>query len=55
MKPKSRKRKRDKKKQSEIAKERIAILFDLADQAALSKDIDLASTYVERARKIAMR
>ena len=54
MKPRSR-RKKDKKKHEKIANERISMLFRMADKRALLNDIDLASTYVGHARKIAMR
>jgi ribonuclease P protein subunit RPR2 len=51
--------KRAKKKtkvgQREIAMERVGILFNLADDSALSGDFKNADSCVEKARKIAMR
>ena len=38
-----------------IAAERIAILFSLADRAALSGDLAVAERYVGRARDLAMK
>jgi len=48
-------RKKDKKTQKIIAKNRIKKLFSLAEKKALSGRIDLANRYVEIARKISMR
>lgn len=48
-------RKKDKRKQQDIARERIEILFGLADNAALKGEMDLADSYVELARKIGMK
>jgi len=41
--------------QIKIAKERIKILFELAEKRAKKGDFDLANRYVELARKIGMR
>ncbi len=41
--------------EQEIASERIKILFDLAEKAAISKKIPLADRYVKQARSIGMR
>lgn len=38
-----------------IAKERIEILFSLAEKKVLNKEFDLAKRYVKLARKIGMR
>ncbi|MDD3492688.1 MAG: RNAase P [Candidatus Thermoplasmatota archaeon] len=38
-----------------IARERIARLLDLAEQRALQGDLDLATRYVELARKLSMK
>ena len=46
---------KDKKLQKDIAKKSINKLFYLAEQKALSDDLDLANRYVEIARKISMR
>ncbi len=48
-------RKKTKEEQKKIAMERIEILFNLADDSALSGDVKRASRYVEMARKTAMR
>lgn len=41
--------------EQEIASERIRILFDLAEKAAISGKIRLADSYVKQARGIGMR
>ncbi len=46
---------KNKDMQKEIAKERIEILFGLADKAALEGNFDDASNYVKKARTIGMR
>jgi len=46
---------RDKKIQKTIASKRIKKLFSMAEQRALSGDLNLANRYVEIARKISMR
>ena len=46
---------RDKKIQKTIAKNRINKLFSMAEQKALSGNLDLADRYIEIARKISMR
>lgn len=48
-------RKKSKRERQDIAKERIGILFGLADNAALKGEIELANNYVEQARKIGMK
>lgn len=48
-------RRKSKEEQKEIAMERIEILFNLADDFALSGNVKKADVYVELARKIAMR
>ncbi len=48
-------RRKNKAEGENIASERIKILFSLADRAALSGDLQVASRYVERARDIAMK
>jgi ribonuclease P protein subunit RPR2 len=44
-----------KERRQKIAKERISILLDLAEERALSKDMEHASRYASQARKIGMR
>ena len=51
----SRKKTLDKKMQKIIAKGRINKLFILAEENALSGELDLSNRYVELARKISMR
>ena len=46
---------KNKKIQKSIAKKRIINLFNLADEKALSGDINLANRYIEIARRISMR
>jgi|GEM_PF-243448 len=48
-------RKKTKQEQKEVAMERMEILFNLADDSALSGNVKKANGYVERARKIAMK
>jgi ribonuclease P protein subunit RPR2 len=51
----SRKKALDKKMQKIIAKGRISKLFILAEENALSGELNLSNRYVELARKISMR
>lgn len=51
----SRSRRAEKEEQKRIAKERIEILFELADNTAIKGDLKRADGYVEQARKIAMK
>jgi len=46
---------KDKKNQKTTAKKRIQKLFSLAEKKAVSGDFDLATRYVQVARKISMR
>lgn len=46
---------RNKREQQVISRERIGILFGLADKAALKGDMALADDYVVQARRIGMR
>lgn len=48
-------RRKNKAEGESIASERIKILFSLADRAALSGDLQVASRYVGRARDMAMK
>ncbi|MEA3254297.1 MAG: ribonuclease P [Candidatus Altiarchaeota archaeon] len=48
-------RKKSKREQQDISGERIRVLFSLADKAALKGDMELASNYVDQARKIGMK
>jgi ribonuclease P protein subunit RPR2 len=48
-------RRRVKEEQKKIAMERAGMLFDLADDSALSGDVEKAHRYIESARNIAMR
>lgn len=50
-----RQRRKSSKEIVEIASERIAILFELAEKEALNHDIKRADHYVELARKVGMR
>lgn len=45
----------NKKEQRKVALERIKILFDEAEKAALDDHLDRSNRYVELARKIGMR
>ncbi len=46
---------KDKDEQKEIASERIQRLFELADEEAKNKNLELATKYVKSARSISMR
>ncbi|MBN2015124.1 MAG: ribonuclease P [Candidatus Altiarchaeota archaeon] len=48
-------KKKQAKEKSDIASERVDILFRLADEAALSGDLDGADEYIQQARRIAMK